>query len=475
MSRLAKNTAYLTLASIGQKVVAFVYFALIARIVGVESTGTYFLALSITTMVGVLADFGLTPVLIREIAKKPDDQQGLLSQVVGMKVGLSLLAAAVVIALGYLLGYDTTTRLLMLIAIGVMILDTFHLTFYGVFRGRHNLGVESIGIFVGQIVTLIVGTTSLLISPNLNLLIIALLGGSLWNMSFAAWRLSKAGIKPFAFSFNTKRAKQLLRIALPFALAAIFVKVYSTTDSILLERFIGEEAVGLYSIAYKLTYAFQFMPMAFIAALYPTFSTLIGQGDREKLSETFHTSLWYMAILAVPVVFGLASVADIVVPLIYGAEYIGSVLPLQVLVFGLLLIFLDFPIGSLLNADDRQTTKTAIMGGTMVINVAANFILIPIYGVLGSSISALLGFAFLLGAGLVAIRKTVKLNLWSVIKQIGPIFVSGLAMAAVVLLAKPFLDILTIPLGAVVYISGLFLFKSLTVEKLKNFGKGLRT
>lgn len=474
MSRLAKNTAYLTAASIGQKIVAFVYFALIARIVGVENTGKYFLALSITTMVGVIADFGLTPVLVREIAKRPDDQQKLLSHVVGLKVGLSLVAAGIIVAIAYALGYDELTRMLMFTAIGVMILDTFHLTFYGVFRGRHNLGFESIGIFVGQLVTLVIGTVSLLIAPNLIVLIIALLGGSLWNMSFSAWRLSKAGIKPFKLSFSSRRAKQLLGIALPFALAAIFVKIYSTVDSILLERFIGDAAVGFYSIAYKLTYAFQFLPMAFIAALYPTFSTLIEKKDKQRLTEVFHQSLWYMALIAVPVVFGLATTADVIVPLIYGSDYIGSVLPLQVLVFVLLFIFLDFPIGSLLNADDRQITKTAIMGGTMVINVAANFILIPQIGVLGASISALLGFVWLLGAGIVAIRKTLTLDVWSILRHIGPIFLSGIAMAAIVLITKPFLDILTIPLGAVVYIGGLFLLKSLTIEKLKDFRKGLR-
>ena len=52
----------------------------------------------------------------------------------------------------------------------------------------------------------------------------------------------------------------------PFALAAIFVKIYSTTDALLLEFYLGESAVGMYSIAYKLTYAFQFFPMAFVAA-----------------------------------------------------------------------------------------------------------------------------------------------------------------------------------------------------------------
>ncbi|HBU27818.1 TPA: hypothetical protein DEB00_01745 [Candidatus Uhrbacteria bacterium] len=475
MSQLAKNTAYLTAASIGQKIVAFVYFALIARIVGVELTGKYFLALTLTTMVGVMADFGLTSVLIRDIAKRPDQQQGLLAHVLGLKIGLSLLAATIIVGLSFALGYDELTRLLMLTAIVVMILDTFHLTFYGVFRGKHKLGVESIGIFVGQIVTLLIGVISLLFAPNLLFLIVALIGGSLWNVLFSAYRLARIGISPFAVSFNRQRAKKLLIIALPFALAGIFVKIYSTVDSILLERFLGDEGVGLYSIAYKLTYAFQFLPMAFVAALYPTFSKLIEDKDRKRLADVFHTALWYMSLLAVPVVFGIATTADIIIPLIYGDAYLGSVLPLQLLIFVLLFIFLDFPIGSLLNADDRQGTKTTIIFWTMVINVIANVLLIPLIGVLGASVAALLSFTFMLIAGLVVIRKSLTLNGRSIMQRIGPVFLSGVVMALAVLLTKPLLGVITIPFGGVVYIGCLFLFKSVSLETLRGFKRGIKT
>ena len=66
---LAKNATYLTLASTGQKVVAFLYFLFLARVMQPENTGAYFLALSITIIFSVIADFGITSVVIREIAK----------------------------------------------------------------------------------------------------------------------------------------------------------------------------------------------------------------------------------------------------------------------------------------------------------------------------------------------------------------------------------------------------------------------
>ena len=64
----------------------------------------------------------------------------------------------------------------------------------------------------------------------------------------------------------------MIAFALPFALAGIFTKVYSYIDTVLLSSFLGSKAVGYYSIPSKITFAFQFIPMAFSAALFPAMS-----------------------------------------------------------------------------------------------------------------------------------------------------------------------------------------------------------
>ncbi|MEK7108337.1 MAG: polysaccharide biosynthesis C-terminal domain-containing protein, partial [Patescibacteria group bacterium] len=230
-----------------------------------------------------------------------------------------------------------------------------------------------------------------------------------------------------------------------------------------------------YDTTNKLTYAFQFLPMAFIAALYPTFSHLIALHDRDGLLRVFDRSMWYVSLIGVPIIFGVFSVADLIVPLIYGGDYAASILPLQILIFALLFIFLDFPIGSLLNADDRQMTKTIIMGQTMVINLVANLILIPRFGVAGASVATMASFIWLLGASFVAMQKTVPYRLRRLLVTVGPILFSGIVMAAVVFLTKPFLGLAVIPVGGIVYIAGLFLLGSLSRHDLRAFRHELRS
>jgi len=229
---------------------------------------------------------------------------------------------------------------------------------------------------------------------------------------------------------------------------------------------IGNEAVGIYAVAYKLTYAFQFLPLAFVAALYPTMSAHAHHPG--KLKKILLDAFWYLMLLGAPIVFGIWSIAPEIIQAFYGSEFAASALPLQVLIFVLIFIFLDFPVGSLLNATDRQSIKTGIMGVTMVINIVGNLILIPRYGVLGACIAALISFVFLFLAGWFFAKKVVKINLRDLIEKIWRILAAAVVMAIVVLLVKPYVHFaLAIPLGAICYIAGIFALGAVRISHVR--------
>ncbi len=454
-TRLAQNTLYLTLASVGQKTVAFLYFTMIARFIGVDDTGAYFLALAIVMIILVLDDIGMTSVLIREVARKNDNAQLWSRTILGVKVVTIPITVAIAFFLPEILNYSDTVVTLVRIATLILVADTLSLSFYGVLRGLHKLKYEALGLFAGQIITATVGVTLLLSGvATLPLLIIALATGSIWNMLFSASRVVKnAGWKSLVPTWQM--GWKPLKMAFAFFLAAAFVKVYSYADSVILERILDEGAVGLYAVAYKLTYAFQFIPLAFVAALYPTMSA--HSKDPKQLKQILLNAFWYVSLIGAPIVFGIWAVAPEVIDLFYGSEFAGSALPLQVLIFVLIFIFLDFPIGSLLNATDKQAIKMGIMGVTMVINVIANIILIPRFEIVGACIAAIISFVFMFVAGWIFACPAVKVRVSDLIRSTYKIYLSAIVMALVVVLVKPIGTILvSIPLGAIVYVAMTF-------------------
>lgn len=477
MASLARNTAFLTIASILQKAVAFLYFAAIARTIGTENTGSYFLALALVTTVGVLTDLGLNSVLIRDSARDQDQTVALLRRVFGLKLIAAPITAIVAIVLPNLLGYDGDTSFLILLAIPVMLADSISLTMYGALRGAQELRYESLGIFLGQTFTTIVGVIVLFwINASLPMLVLALLVGSAWNAAFSAYQVGKRfGFRTLVPSFSGSRS--LLFAAFPFFLAAVFVKIYSFVDSYTLGVVIGASAVGLYSVAYKLTYAFQFLPLAFIGALYPKMASLAGK--QAELKHVFLDAQWYLALLVSPIVFGIFALAPEIIDLVYGGEYAESILPLSVLIFVLIPIFFDFPIGSLLNASGRQTVKTAIMGVTMVVNFVANMVLIRWYDIVGASIAGILSFVVMFGLGAFMIRKQIAITVRDWMRSVGGFLFAGLVMAIAIVLAKPMVPsaeigvlhyswLVLIPFGALVFGIAAYATNALNAEHVRH-------
>ncbi|MEK7183134.1 MAG: flippase [Patescibacteria group bacterium] len=466
MSQLARNTLMLTAASIGQKLIAFLYFALIARTIGDEATGSYFIALAMVTTIGVLDDVGLTSVTIREVAKGPEKAKELIRNVIGIK--LITMPITIFLALGLTAwrGFDAETTGLVQLAIVVMLLDTISVSMYGVMRGLHKLKFESLGIFIGQTFTTIVGVIALFSgSTDLRLLVIALIVGSGWNMLFSIFQVVRhLGVGALQPSWS--QALPMLRMSFMFFLAAVFVKVYSYIDSFTIEEFLGKGAVGIYAVAYKFTYAFQFLPLAFVGALYPAMSSLAD--NPTELNKTLLKAEWYLSMLAAPIVFGIFALAPEIIDFFYGIEYVESGPVLGVLIFVLLFIFLDFPVGSLLNATGRQAVKTGLMGGAMVINVTGNLILVPQYGIMGAAIAALFTFVFLFGGGWLAVMKITGARLGDLVRETGGFFAAGAAMAIVVVVLKGYVYwMFTIPVGALVFIGLSFATKTLTVAHLR--------
>lgn len=466
MSQLARNTLMLTAASIGQKLIAFLYFALIARTIGDEATGAYFIALALVTSIGVLDDVGLTAVVIREVAKTPERTKELLRNVVGIKLITMPITIVLALVLPGWRGFDAQTTMLVDLAIAVMLLDTISVTLYGVLRGMHQLKYESMGIFVGQALTTIVGLIALFSGArDLRLLVVALIVGSGWNAAFAMYQVIKrAGWGAFVPAYS--QALPILKVSFVFFLAALFVKVYSYIDSFTIQAYLGNDAVGVYAVAYKFTYAFQFLPLAFVGALYPTMSSLADKPA--ELNKTLIKAEWYLSMLAAPIVFGIFALAPEIIGFFYTDAFAGAAPVLSVLIFVLAFIFLDFPVGSLLNATGRQAVKTGLMGGAMVVNVIGNLLLVPRLGIMGAAVAALFTFVFLFGGGWIAAMRLTKVSSVELIKATGGFFVAGAIMAGIVMLLKEHIYwIFTIPVGALVYVLLSFATRALTSDHLR--------
>ena len=463
---IARNTTYLTSALIVQKVLSFFLFLFIARTLGSERTGEYVAAFSFTSIFGVFADLGLAPVLIREIARKREKSYFYLGNVIAVKLGLSIIVYLALLASVYALffwGQGHPPIILIVIAGGVMVIDSFSLTASSVLRGWQNLWYESMAVIINKVIILILGVLALWLWPSPITIALIILLGSVVSLIilFQAIKKSLGEWPPWGWDRHVQ--SELWSLAKPFALANIFAAVYSYSDSVLLSIMQNNTAVGLYSLASKTMNAFQFIPMAFMAAVYPAMSAWHREFP-DKLRQLLEQSLRYLLIISVPLSVGLYILADKFVGGL-GNEFMSSAAAVRILVPSLVFVFLSFPMGSLLNAANRQNWQTSIIITTTVINVGLNLWLIPRYSFIGASWSWFIANFLALIAGFYLSRLVIKYSFTNILKSLIRVAMATLIMGLMVLLLLTKTSvILTIVVAGIVYLALLLILGEITAS-----------
>lgn len=465
ITNIAKNTSYFTFALILQKVISFTYFTLIARALGPEDLGKYYFAISFTSIFSIFIDIGLGSILTREIAKEKERAGGLLGTIMAIKIPLSIISFILVAVVINLLGYPELTRDLVYLSAICMILDSFSMSFFATIRGFHSLGYESISSVIFQGVVLLTGVAIIRMDLGLRWLMGALVAASIVQVIYSAllikvkWKLS---LKPV---FDYALIRQTVILAIPFGLFSIFQKLYTYLDSVFLSLLAGDRYVGLYQISFKIIFALQFLPLAFVASLYPAFSAY-WRNNREQLPVTFERAMNYLIIISLPISFGIASLADKII-LIFKSEYTEGVLPLQIIMLSLLFIFINFPIGSLLNACDKQKINTVNMAIALVVSVAMNLVLIPLYGASGASITVVATNFLMFIMGIWWVPKIIEYRLSKNLKVFFKSLFSAILMSAVGFYLKEFLNIfLVMPLAGALYFVFLFAMRGIRKEDI---------
>ncbi|MFA6548256.1 MAG: flippase [Candidatus Magasanikbacteria bacterium] len=460
---ITQNTSFLTAASILQKVISFGYFTIIARMIGVENTGVYFFAITFTTIFTVVADFGMGPVLTREVARYPDRSEQYLHTAFWSKVMFGLVSYGLVVFFINIFNYPYLIKLLVSVSGITMFFDNLHAAFYSVFRARKNLICESIGIVASQAITLIIGSVALFNHWPLYWLILAYTIPAFLNFIFSAVCLKKIYGLVYRWSFNLSIFKMFLGFALPFALAGIIGRLYSYSDSLLMSKMLSTQEMGWWSVPYKITFAFQFVPVALSASVYPVMSELF-LTQKEKIGDLFLKSWRYLFTIVFPISFGLIALATPIIIKLYKPQFAPAIPVLRILLLSLIFGYLSFITGATLNASNRQKTQTSLLAFALVVNILANLLLLPRIGIIGAALSALLSNIILSVGGFWFCRHLVSINMAVLFKYLNQTFWPAAFMAGMAFyLSTKISFLIIIPLSAVVY--GVLLFMSGGIDK----------
>jgi len=204
--------------------------------------------------------------------------------------------------------------------------------------------------------------------------------------------------KYVSFSINISYLKQLLRLGFPYIFSTISIWTLEVSDRFLLNHFIGEAAVGIYSLAYRFANLFVVFLLNPSALFWqPYFFSYNAEKTREEVKRLLNRSLIYFFVIScflyLVISLGSGDVLRIFASL-FGAkeEYLQSVSLIPLLTLGPFFYILSRQAtNALLVAKKPEFTAIAACIAA-ALNVGLNFIFIPLWGTIGAAITTVLAY-----------------------------------------------------------------------------------
>lgn len=183
------------------------------------------------------------------------------------------------------------------------------------------------------------------------------------------------------------------------------------SDQVLIGRFLGQQPLGLYSLAYQLMlYPLQHVSSVIVRVLFPTLSQI--KGDPERFSSAYLRAIGVIAFLTFPMMMGLFSVAEDFILVVFGEKWSAMLPILQIFTWVGLFQSIGTTVGTIYLASGRTDLMLKVVGGLAPVVVIAVIIGLP-WGVNGVAIAYALASAsifyvtlyFALGVARISLRR----------------------------------------------------------------------
>ena len=465
--RIAKNTIVLFIAQITSYLLGFFITMYTARYLGVAGFGIISIGISITGIYGVFADMGLSTLIIRDIARDKTFTNKYITNIAIIRVLLVILMVALVAITVNLIGYNqVTTNVIYLLTLSTII-TAFGSILTSVFQANEKMEYLSINIVFNSV--LMLAGTLIGIYYHFNVIYFA----SVYVFSSSIILVQTLLIYFWKFSipkieFDRSFWKPKIKEAWPFGVTALFMNIYFLIDSVLLSIMVGTTVVGWYSAAYKLIVVLLFVPIVLNVVTFPVMSKFYVT-SKESLRLAYEKYFKYATIIGIPIGVGTTLLADKIIPLIYGTQFIPSVIALQILVWSAVLIFMSSAFARLLEVTNKQLVLTKITVFNAVINIILNILLIPKYSYIAASFVTV----FTELSSLLLLIKVVSSMGYQLsgkdLSAITKVVVASSVMAVFIIFLKNWNLFLLILTSTIIYTITLILIKGLDDEDIKIF------
>ena len=399
-------------------VVAFLVNVVVARLLGVEAAGVYFLALTVITIAAAFSKLGLDSAMTRLVAESARDEDwGSINAVYRFSVCTVALVSSIV-SIAVVAGSDWLSihvfaQLALAPVLSIMGFSILPISLYmlhsNLFQGLRdmaryqvfqNLGVSSaflvgVGLFflTNRVVHSAILAAEIFVGASIAVVAAA----------FASWN-----ILPWTrFLDGHYDHRRVMRIAWPlFGITGL--QLTSTwMGQLTLGMWRSSEEVALFTAAARTSMLLLIVLMAVNSIAFPKFAAMYSAGDFVAIKRLSLWSTRIMVVACIPMFAFVLWYSDAIMG-IFGSDFVAASTALNVLAAGQ---FVNVATGSVIGlltmtGHERYALGASVVGAALM--AALCFFLVPEYGVIGAAY-----------AQAISLCTQLFLNTWAVRRVLG--------------------------------------------------------
>ena len=445
--KIAHNTIIQMTGKVISTLLGLVAIAMMTRYLGVEQFGWYVTTITFLLFVGILVDFGITPVTAAMIGEGKYDETKLFKNLFAFRFFTAVFFLGLAPFVALLFHYPVEVKIAISFTTISFLAIAMNQVLVGFYQSKLKMYIQAIGEVTGRIV-LVIGLWFFIKqgSPVLPMMGVVATASVVYTLVMLIWAWKKYEV---GFAFDKHIWKAIMTKMWPIAISIIFNVVYLKGDTLLLTLFRSQEEVGIYGAAYRVIDILAQTAMMLMGVMLPLLAFSWSKKLKEEFRHRYQLSFDSMMLLAVPMTIGTIVLAHKIMSFVAGEKFISSGRPLQILSLAVFGVFVGAVFGHVAVAIDKQKQTMWIYISNAVITLTGYLIFIPKFGMYGAAWMTVFSELYAGTLLFLTIRHYAKENLG--MKIFSKILISGIFMGSVLYLLQDLHVLLLIIIGMATY------------------------
>ena len=362
---------------------------ILARGLGPENRGLLAALLIYPQLLIALTEGGMRQAATFYIGKKLAPEGEVLAALIFYVLTAGVLGYGLVLGLLYMVGEESFSLSMMLVAAAIIPTTLSVNAFKGYFLGKQEIKRFNKSTWMER--TLYVGLLAILyFTDNLSVIsaVIATATAAIFNAAQAWFYVKK--INESKLQLKISVVWDMLKIGSVYAFALFLITANYKIDILLLGLLSVPAEVGYYAVSIQVAELMWQLPGAIMLVLMSRSAN--NKDEAEVWSEKVAIVCRLMILITIASAVLLAIAVYLGLDLIFGSEYIPAVETTLILLFSTIFMVPFKVLNADLAGEGRPTISILTMLPAVFLNIALNFYLIPAYGANGAAIATLFSY-----------------------------------------------------------------------------------